>query len=159
MTIVSRRNVAARPKKTWKQMESIKIFVFTYIIFCIFRFYCLERLICRVEGAAEQPDRVINWARHLICSHCQDLATSSLFHILLEDNHRKFTNAWRNSALSRIIIFAKFDRASSRFCQTCPRVQCNVYNLQNVAPQVAEFWCLHPVKQGLWAVIEIIQSR
>ncbi len=49
-------------------MESIKIFVFTYIIFGIFRFYCLERLICGVEGAAEQPDRVINWARHLIRS-------------------------------------------------------------------------------------------
>lgn len=63
------------------------------------------------------------------------------FHILLENNHRKFTNAWRNSALSRIIIFANFDRASSRFGQTCPGV------FANAMFTICKMW-LHKLQQS-----------
>ena len=136
-------------------MESINIFV-TYIIFCIFRFDCLERLICGVEGAAKQPDRVINWARHIHYSHCKDLATCLLAIFISCCSVITGSSLKLEGILSRIIIFAKFDRASSS--QTCPGVcgvfanAITVYNLQNVALQVAEFWCLHPIKHRAWGL-------
>ena len=42
----------------------LQILFVTHIFFDIFSFNCFERCICRVEGAEEQPDTVIDGSRH-----------------------------------------------------------------------------------------------
>ena len=102
----------------------------TYIIFGIFRFDCLERLICRVQGAAEQPDSVVNWTRHLHCLGPAIFTLSS--HLVRWISQEVFCSL---KELCREYLF-KFDGATneSLYCNG------NVYNLQTVAPH--EFWCL-----------------